>query len=285
LPKQDILKDLDKIHDLPTLPVAAIKFNQMVAEGKASMKDISDALGKDQAIVLKILKMANSAFFGLRKKVETLQHAAVILGINTVRNAVLSLSVVECFKPGKSNENGLNAWLLWKHSLAVAVLSQHLSKQTKIAAPDDCFVGGLLHDVGKLVLLQYFYGTMEKIAASMDANQNSFSVAEREFVSASHAMVGGALAKKWRLPEGLVGVIKSHHTMSGSAPDMDRLKMVHAANIIVNGYLGDFMGHKWPLKVHPSVEPLVAKHLNTVDVWFPEVEPQIQEAYSFFMEE
>ena len=285
MPKQDILIELDKIHDLPTLPVAAVKFNQMVADGRSSMQDISQALGNDQAIVLKILKMANSAFFGLRKKVENLQHAVVILGLNTVRNAVLSLSVMECFKAKDEHGQGLNAASLWRHSLAVAVASQYISQQTKTGVPDDCFVGGLLHDVGKLVLLQYFPQAMEKIVESMEGGKRSFMVAERELVNASHAVIGGTLAKKWRLPEGLVGVIRNHHTMSSSAPDMERLKVVHAANVVVNGYLGDFMGRKWPLQVHPSVEPLMGGRLNTVDIWFPELEPQIQEAYSFFLED
>ncbi|MBI9075271.1 MAG: HDOD domain-containing protein [Desulfatibacillum sp.] len=282
--KQDILTDLDKINDLPTLPVAAFKFNQMVAEGTASMKEISIALGQDQAIVLKILKMANSAFFGLRKKVENLQHAVVILGINTVRNAVLSLSVVDCFKAG-GKENTGDAMSLWKHSLAVAVTGQYLSQQTKVSTPDDCFVGGLLHDVGKLVLLQYFPQTMDSVRQAMAEKPASFLMAERELTNANHAVIGGALAKKWRLPEGLLGVIKNHHTMSSSSVDMDRLKVVHAANIIVNGYLGDYLGRKWPLSTHPSVEALMKKRLNTVDIWFPEIEPHIQEACSFFLEE
>ena len=284
MPKLDIIADLDKINDLPTLPVAAIKFNQMVAEGNASMKEISKALGQDQAIVLKILKMANSAFFGLRKKVETLQHAVVILGINTVRNAVLSLSVVDCFKAGDKGDSG-EATNLWKHSLAVAVTSQYLSQQTKVSTPDDCFVGGLLHDVGKLVLLQYFPQTLTNILQTMAERRQSFLMAERELTNATHAIIGGTLAKKWRLPEGLVGVIRNHHTMSSNASDLPRLKVVHAANVIVNGYLGDSQCHKWPLKVHPAVESLVAKRLNTVDIWFPEIEPQIREACSFFLEE
>lgn len=281
--KRNVLPEIENASDLPVLPAAAVKFNSMVSEGGGSMKEIGEVLGKDQAIVVKILKIANSAFFGLTKKVETVNHAVVILGINTVRNVVLSLSVMDRFKvSGDAGKDIMES--LWGHSLAVAVTSQHLSKTLKIGASDDCFVGGLVHDVGKLVLLQYFTEVMLQICDRMLEKKVSFAVAEKEFLDVGHAVIGAHLAKKWRLPEGLVSVIRNHHTMTAGAPDYDRLMIVHAADAVVNKYMGDHLGQKRALNPSPAIGRELKTCLDGADYWFGDLEPQIEEASSLFLE-
>lgn len=275
--KIDVLSKIERIADLPVLPEAAARFNEMAADGNVSMDEISRVLGHDQAVVVKILKIANSVFYGLAKRVETMKHAVVMLGLNTVRNAVLSLSVIDMFNMDDSNREAAHA--LWSHSLEVAVTSQHLSKATGIGVPDDCFVGGLLHDVGKLVLLHYFNDAMNQICDRMKETNAAFSTAEKKIVATNHAEIGAMLARKWQLPDGLESAIRNHHTLAAGASDFERVKVVHAADAVVNAHIGDYLGRKRVLRPDPGIGLALRRYLDRSNYWFKDLEPQILNAH------
>lgn len=281
---QTFLRKIDHIKDIPTLPAVAIKVNSMLEDYGTSINKLSETIEKDQAIVSKILRLVNSAFYGFQSRVSSISHAMVLLGFSTVRNAVISVSVVDIFKGKKSFEE-FDIRDFWRHSVAVAVTSRHLSEKTRLAMPDEAFVAGLLHDVGKVILAQYFSDLFSQVLVSVNKEGLSFYEAEKKLLPANHAQIGGRLAKKWQLPASLVDAVSYHHAVRKNSADFNLSMIVHVADIIVNNYKTDSEDPPDFSRVHPEAANVMAPQLETVQDWFPDVEAEIEAACDFFLEE
>ncbi|MGA8181412.1 MAG: HDOD domain-containing protein [Desulfobacterales bacterium] len=279
-----ILKKLDRIEDLPTLPVIAMEVNNMLLDYDTTINKLSGTIEKDQAMVSKILKLVNSAFFGLRGKISNIPHAIVVLGFNTIRNAVVSISIINAFSL-KEHLDGFDITDFWKHSLAVAVTSKFLAEKTGIHSADDCFVAGLLHDMGKIVLLQHFKDLFQKVWLTVKGNGLSFYEAEKSEIQIDHARIGGYLARKWQLPAALVDAIRYHHNVKSNVNDQQLLMIIHAANVIVNTYTKDPENDlKLSGILSDALNASGTPH-NTISGWYPDVLLEIESACKFFLEE
>lgn len=278
-----ILKKLDRIEDLPTLPAVAMEVNKMLLDYDTTIDKLSDTIEKDQAMVSKILKLVNSAFFGLRGKISNISHAIVVLGFNTIRNAVVSISIIDAFSV-KEGLDGFDITDFWKHSLAVAVTSKYLSEKTGIHPADDCFVAGLLHDMGKIVLLQHFKDLFQKVWQAVKENNLSFYEAEKREIPVDHARIGGHLARKWQLPTALVDAIQYHHAVRPNADDQHLLIIIHAADIIVNAYAKDSKDNLELSGIHPDVLTIMESQFDIISDWYPDVLLEIESACKFFLE-
>jgi len=278
-----ILKKLDRIEDLPTLPAVAMEVNKMLLDYDTTINNLSDTIEKDQAVVSKILKLVNSAFFGLGGKVSSISHAIVVLGFNTIRNAVVSISIIDAFSV-KEGLDGFDITDFWKHSLAVGVTSKYLAEKTGIHPADDCFVGGLLHDMGKIVLLQHFKDLFQKVWLAVQDNNLSFYEAEKSQIPIDHAQIGGHLARKWQLPVALVDAIQYHHAVRPNADDQHLLMIIHAADIIVNAYAKDSKDNLELSGIHPDALNVLESQFDTISDWYPDVLLEIESACKFFLE-
>ena len=277
-----ILKKLDNIDDLPTLPSIALEVNRMLRDYDTSISKLAQTIEKDQAMVPRILRLVNSAFFGFRSKISSISHAVVLLGFNTVRNAVVSISIIDAFSGDKKSLKGFDITKFWNHSVAVAVISRYLAEKTRLQPLDDFFTGGLLHDIGKIVLFQHFQDLFKKVWLSARENDLSFYDAEKKEIPITHSRIGSYLAKKWQLPESLVDVIKYHHALSKNANDFNLLMTVHVADIIANGFMSDPEGKLDFSLIHPDAASAMKPQLETVSDWFPELSTQIESACQFF---
>ncbi len=124
----------------------------------------------------------------------------------------------------------------WKHSLAVAVTSKNIAQKARVESPDNCFIGGLLHDVGKVIMAQYFQDMFIKIWTYMQKESLSFHEAEQHELAVDHAMIGGHLARRWSLPEGLIEAIRWHQDFQPESPNANFVMIIYLANILVNRY-------------------------------------------------
>jgi putative nucleotidyltransferase with HDIG domain len=281
---QEILEKLDRIEDLPTLPAIAMEVNEMLRDYNTSIKELSQTIQKDQAMVPRILKLVNSAFFGFRSKISDISRAVVVLGFNSVRNVIISVSIIDAFS-GKKALGDFDIKAFWSHSVAVAVTSKYLAGETRLQAPEDAFTGGLLHDIGKVVLALYFQDLFRKVWASARENKLSFYDAENREIPITHTQIGAHLARKWQLPQGLVDTINYHHAVSKSADDLNMLMIVHVADIIVNSHMSDSESEPDLSAIYPDAASIMGPQLETVSDWFPEVSDEIQSACEFFLEE
>lgn len=276
-------RHLDKIENLPTLPTIAMEANKLLQDTETSIKKLSNIIETDQAIASKILKLVNSAFFGLRSKVGNIPHAITLLGFNTVRNAVTSVSVIKTLS-NVSDMEGFKIRDFWTHSVSVAVASKHLADTTHIHNPDDCFIGGLLHDIGKLILINNFESLFTEIWKLKREENISFFEAEKKKGSMNHAQIGGYMASKWKLPNTLSDAIARHHSLSSMAVDVNLLKIIHSANILINHLDLSVEKSFEDLIIPEDMTAIIRKKYQLPDNWYKTLLKNIGEASRFFTE-
>lgn len=279
-----MMKKLERIEDLPTLPTILFEVNRLLEDINTSAKVLSDTIEKDQSMVVKILKLVNSAFYGFRSKVSDISNAVVLLGFNTVRNAVISVSIIKAFS-GKNALKGFDITEFWKHSIAVAVTSKRLAERYRVEAPDNCFVAGLLHDIGKLILSQYFQDLFTKVWITAQKENLTFYEAEKKELSVKHPLIGSFLAKRWQFPDDLVDTIKCHHAVRKNVSNYELLLIVYVADIIVNHCT---MEPEKPIDisaVHPDAVEMLGSHMENTDEWYEKLKAEIESACDFFLKE
>jgi putative nucleotidyltransferase with HDIG domain len=277
-----ILKRLENIEELPTLPAIALEVNRMLQDEDISVKQVAKTIETDQAMVPKILKLVNSAFFGLRSKISSISHAIMILGFNTVRNAAVSVSIIDTFS-GKEVAEGFDVRDLWRHSIGVATTSRYLAHELHLPSPEDAFTGGLLHDMGKVVLSQYLPDLFKKVWTSAKENRLSFYQAEKKEIPIDHAQIGAFLSKRWQLPPYLTDAIRYHHSVSKTAQDVDLLMVVHVANILVNSLQADSNGSVDISAIYPDAANSMMDQLKSAGEWYPKLAEEIEAACRFFL--
>ncbi len=208
---KDIKVIVERIEELPTLPQVASKVMKLIDDPNSSATDLQRVMSRDAALAGKMLKLVNSAFYGLPHKVSNLNQAIVLLGFNTIKSLALSVSVFGVF--GKAKPGGkFDRERFWRHSVGSACIYRVLARKVQGVDPETAFVAGLLHDIGKLVLDQYAPEELAAILAEAEKRQCAFVDAERALFGADHSIIGGQLADRWGFPDVLASWIKQHHT-------------------------------------------------------------------------
>lgn len=199
----DIKRIIQQLPELPAMPnVVAIALDVM-KDPKASVKKLCDVISNDQAITTEILKVVNSAYYGLPQQITTINQATALLGFNKVRNLILSCAV----KPMLMSHGGK---ILWEHSIKTAIGAEFIGKSLGRSDADECFVFGLLHDVGKIVFELYNKSAMQEVDRLVSFGADR-SAAEKMMFGFDHSEAGDELITKWRLPKMIRACVKHHH--------------------------------------------------------------------------
>lgn len=269
--KDDLMRVLDGIRDLPTLPTSYFKISKLLQDVNTPSREVYRVLESDQAVASKVLRLVNSSFFGFSRRVTQISQAVGLLGYSTIRNAVLSISVVDSF-PSKESKL-FDRREFWRHTIATAVLSRQLARRLKIGQEDDAFVGGILHDVGKLVLDQCLPNDFRKILAYIQDNDVSMLEAEREVFGATHTEIGEYLLEKWRLPNSLIEVVALHHTPANIRSNPQLVSLVH---------IGDHLSRRFQVgnggdRLVPPVHEFVFNELGFTAEDLEAMAPQLKE--------
>ncbi len=279
--KPDILKQIDKIRELPTLPSIVFEVTRMLQDLSVSAEKLGEVIEADQTMALKLLKLVNSSFYGFQFKISSIKEAIIILGVNTVGHVVLSISIINSFSLQK-NHKEFNIQDFWKHGVSVATISKFLADKTDTTLSSDCFTGGLIHDVGKLILAEYFPEHFEKIWCTSVENAISFHEAEIMLDSIDHAEMGSYLALKWFLPRSLVSAIGSHHCVFFS--DQKTASIIRMADLIANTCQKNEEG-KFELPMSFSVVPsFLQDQMQTLSEWYPGLQKKIESTCQLFLE-
>ena len=281
--EQQILKQLNKIKDIPTLPTIVFELNQQLENPETSIATVSQTIERDQAMALKILKLVNSAIYGFNKRISDVKAAVVLLGFNAVRNAIISISIIHAL-PQNTLFQDFEMGAFWKHSLAVAVTSRNIAKKSGLESPDNCFVGGLLHDVGKVILAQYFQDLFVKIWTVMQNDGVSFHEAERHELPVGHAGIGAYLAQRWALPQGLVEAIRWHQDFNPRIANANFVMIIYLANILVNRYDENPECEIDMAALHPKAAQFLLGLLEDVGDWYNGLTDEIEAACSLFLD-
>ena len=206
-----IKKITEKIIGLPTLPTVISKLIKVVDNPKTSVSSLSNLISTDQALTARILKMANSAYYGFSREIYTVNMAIVVMGFNAVKEMGLSLSVFDAFKD-LSNIKHFDAAQFWQHSIGSGVAAKMLANRYVKKLAGEAFVAGLLHDIGKVVVSQYMHKEFAEIMTRVADNTISLEDAELDVLGTNHSEIGGWLTDRWRLPVVISECIKHHHT-------------------------------------------------------------------------
>lgn len=227
----NLYKLVNQIQSLPTLPQVVQQVITMVEDPEVSSSKLAKTISMDASLVSKILKVVNSAYYGLPRKIPTLTQATVILGFNSIKNIVLTASVFSAFdKNGKSAR--FDRKKLWEHSIGCAMASSVLSKRIRLGVPEEAFVAGLVHDIGKIVIDQFLHAQFEQILDVIDEKEVSFREAENEVLGLNHCHIGEWLCDKWNFPKQIQEAVAFHHTPDRAEKNLKMVAIVHLANAI-----------------------------------------------------
>lgn len=215
--------------DLPTLPTVILRLQSLIRDPNSGADDIAEVINRDIALTSKTLRLVNSAFYGFSQRVDNVAHAIVIMGLNKVKNLVLTASVLDSFKNPESS--GFDYVGFWEHAIGTGIAAEALAKCLRSTYSEDAFVAGLLHDVGKLIFCQYFPEDHGKVQ-NLVADQELMVVqAENQLLGFDHALIGSWLAEKWKFPEELCLAIRMHHEPVHARVHRDLVWLIHTADV------------------------------------------------------
>ncbi len=229
-------RKVENIHNLPTIPETIKQISEIIGKPNISLNEISDFIANDPALTTKILKMINSAVYGFPGRISLVSHATVLLGLNVIKGLLIGVSVSEFMEEAMSG--------LWNHSLACAVTGRILAQKKKISEPEEVYAAGLLHDIGKVILIQSYREEYENIMNRAKDQKTTVIEEEKGYFPVNHGTIGGWLAEKWHFPIRLSEMIKNHHDPLRSQSASIETALVHVSDILVRargiGFPGDY---------------------------------------------
>ncbi|MDI6789854.1 MAG: HDOD domain-containing protein [Thermodesulfobacteriota bacterium] len=232
--REEIRTKIKETAEVATISAVAFQTAQLLRNPDVAVNKITEIVGLDQSLTAKILRLVNSSFYGFQGKISSLSQAIVLLGFNTVRNVILSVSVLKSFSSDKGCKV-FNAGKFWEHSVGTAFVAKNLAEHIKFKEPEDAFIGGLLHDVGRVFIVQFLRPEMEKIIDLMIKEDIPMREAEEKILDADHAWMGYVMAKNWHFPPVLCSAIGLHHAPNGQDEEFLLASIIHLADIICRG--------------------------------------------------
>jgi putative nucleotidyltransferase with HDIG domain len=219
---------------LASLPTVVTRVISVLDDPRATSQQIVEVVQQDAAFAAHILRVANSAFFGAAQRIDSLSKAIIFLGTTQIRNLAFGLAVAQSFQ-GIPNTL-LSMRTFWNHSILCAICARLLAMEAPAARAEAAFVGGLLHDIGKLVLATGApdAARLALVESTADPLRRPLYLCERDVFGFDHAEVGGALAKRWLLPANLVAAVEFHHDPEHAATRSYEAAVVHIANSLAH---------------------------------------------------
>jgi putative nucleotidyltransferase with HDIG domain len=213
--------------DLPTIPVLLARILAVVDGEHSSARELVDVMQRDQALTGRVLRLANSGFFGFSRQVATLPRAIMILGFSTVRSLALGVKIWEAMR----GRDGLSLTELWEHSALVGAAARLIARRVRVADPEEIFTAGLLHDIGRAVLNLRFPA---EYAAAASATGPDRLERERAAFGIDHTQAGAWLAEAWSLPQSIVETAACHHDPITPGMPLGAAVIVNLANRLVH---------------------------------------------------
>lgn len=220
--------------DLPSMPATLARIIQITNSPETTAEQVAHVVKLDQSLSTKVLRLANSAYYGRRMKAETVTDAVVTLGFSSVRNLAASASVIDALFP-KRLFAGFSWQDMWVHSVTCAVAAESLYtriSRSSMGSNESAFVAGLLHDVGKLILARALPQRFLQVVDAVREYNFEMVRAETNLLSTNHAKIGGELADQWEFPTKLRDGVACHHDPDSSSEHADLARAVQAGNML-----------------------------------------------------
>lgn len=251
-----LLAAVDRIHAFPASVQGILK---LTGDASCAPRDLVEVIDRDPIITIKLLRVVNSAYYSLPRKITSIDHAVVLLGFNTVKN--LALSIAALSMGGTLSHPAFNAGNYVRHSLAAAVIARQLGAHLGAADTHDFFIAGLLHDFGKVVLAEVLPAQFQKALEYSVWHEVSMHQSLLKLAGINHAEVGAALLEKWRFPASLVLAVHDQCAMDSTTSDM--AVCIFAANQICKHIGVDFAGSVKPQAFPERVQTVLGGTLES----------------------
>jgi HD-like signal output (HDOD) protein len=238
------------------MPNIILKARDIIEDPGSSLKDLAGVIEHDQAIVARVLALANSAYYGLSGLVSSIQHASILLGQKTL-GELITIAASSRLLSNRLKGYRMAPGDLWKHSLAVAMGSRIIAQKKRAELVEDAFIAGLLHDAGKIILDPYIVERKSAFKKAANNGHQNLTEAEKEILGFDHAEVMSRAARFWRYPETQSSAIRHHHCPMQSGGN-DLAFIVHLANFAAKeaGYPSDDRSSP------PEIDPQTLSHLD-----------------------
>ena len=246
---------LSRINDIPTLPASVLRVMQMIEDPFCSSSDLAKVIQADPAMAAKVLKLANSSYYGFRQKIANIPQAVTLLGFATLKNTLLAAAVFDMFR---ISGTGFDLPALWTHSVTTATAAKLLAKRARYPQSEKAFTAALMHDVGKIILARFVPQALAEIVDTVQTEQMAMYDAEKKVMGLSHPALGAWVLGRWGLPAPIVEAVEFHHHPTRAQGSFDLAGIVYLANILAHrsgiGYSGDGMERE--------LDPLVLEYFN-----------------------
>ncbi len=242
---------LSKVKSFPTMPGAGAKMLSLLEEPDTTVSEIEEILRYDPGLTANVLKLANSAYFGIPSKIGSLKQAVILLGLKRLIQIVVATcvsAVMDRSVPGYDLPPGD----LWRHSIAVSIAAEALVKDKKISNAEDVFTPALLHDVGKLVLGAFVGEELEAIE-SIAAKGVPFVVAENMILGTDHAEIGAQILAQWNLPSDVINAVRWHHDPDSPEASDTQMDVVYLSNLLCQVDVNSGQAGEHSIELSPAV--------------------------------
>lgn len=265
---------IKEIEEFPTLPTIYSTLSDVMANPRSTATDVANVIAQDQASATKVLKTANSSLYGFRGRITSISQAVVYIGFEEVKNLCIALSIMDMFDM-KQLSKVLSPVDLWKHSIAVGVISRYIARTLGFSNLEEYFVSGIVHDIGKLLFMKAIPDVYTKVLEYALENNVSLREVEKETIGMTHTLAGKLLAERWRLPKPIQDVISNQYTGIKEGKSDNLVATVHLANVVASmlelGKTGD--------EVIPAINNKVYEVLKLQPRFFTKALPVIIKEY------
>ncbi|MGI4790757.1 MAG: HDOD domain-containing protein [Janthinobacterium lividum] len=246
---------LSRINDIPTLPASVLRVMQMIEDPFCSSSDLAKVIQGDPAMAAKVLKLANSSYYGFRQKISNIPQAVTLLGFATLKNTLLAAAMFDLFR---ISGTGFDLGALWTHSVTTATAAKLLAKRARYPQSEKAFTAALMHDIGKIILARFIPQALSEIVDTVQTEQMAMYDAEKKILGLSHPALGAWVLGRWGLPSPIVEAVEFHHHPTRAQNAFDLAGVVYLANILAHrsgiGYSGDGMMRE--------IDPMVLEYFS-----------------------
>jgi putative nucleotidyltransferase with HDIG domain len=209
-PKAKLSEVLKKVTTIATLPEVTMQIIKVVEDPRSSAQQLHQIVSHDPALMTRILKVVNSAFYGLPGQIGSVERAIVLLGLNGIKNIAVAASLGQLFRGAPLCE-GFTAKDLWTHCIAVGVAARDLARHMKLCVDDEAFLAGLIHDIGVLISLQVYPEKLREVCDVVKTGGGDFCLTEQRIIGLDHQQLGMGLAEQWKFPRACQLAAGYHH--------------------------------------------------------------------------
>ena len=223
--KNSVVHEILQSGKLPACPVVLTNLFQALEDPETTIADLARCLSMDQSLTIKVLRIVNSAFYGLPRTVRSVEEAAFRLGFREIWSLAVGVKMSDVYREAEDMWDNDSA-TLWHHSLTVGITARLISSDKRVGAPEELFTAGIIHDIGKLAFFCHDKDKFNEIYAGEDMYGVKLCAAEKETWGVDHAKLGSLLMEEWTLPVSLAKVVEYHHNPMHSDGDADPATVV-----------------------------------------------------------